>query len=144
MRWTAPILAAAALVLFAGDAPAAPKTSAGGVPCITSGTARKVGQDQDGNKLDCLWDTCTYCAVGNSINCSKLTTEYSNARDCHAVAAGSGSASIISRPPGGLSAYPGKLQPMPPSKPKRPQLPVYRGPLKLNGGGSGGSGPVIQ
>jgi hypothetical protein len=137
MRWTALILAAATILVSAGDALAAPKTSAGGNTCISTGTARKVGQDQNGNKLDCLWDTCTYCAVGTSINCSKLTTEYSNARDCHAAAAGSGSAGVVTRPPGGLSAYPGKLEPTQPTKPKRPVLPIYRGPLKLNNGGGG-------
>jgi hypothetical protein len=63
-----------------------------GQPCDSTGTARKTGTDDQGNKLDCLWDTCTFteCSTsgGTVSNCVKKT-EYSNARDCKAAAASS-------------------------------------------------------
>jgi hypothetical protein len=145
MKLTALLLAALLIPAVSSDAFAKPKTSAGGYTCISTGTARKVGTDQDGHKLDCLWDTCTYCAVGSTINCSKLTTEYSNARDCHPARMGAaGGAGITAIPNGGLRLSPGK----PPGvKPKpRPTIPpiVRNGGMRLkNFGGSGGSG-VIQ
>ena len=143
MKLTALILATILVAAGANDTLAKPKTSAGGQACISSGTARKVGTDQDGNKLDCLWDTCTYCSVGSSINCSKLTTEYSNARDCHSVRASSAAAGagISAIPNGGLKLNPGA----PPGvKPRpRPIMPpiVRKGGMRLN---SGGGAPVIQ
>lgn len=140
MKLTAIVLAALLIPSVAGDALAEPKTSAGGNTCISTGTARKVGTDQDGNKLDCLWDTCTYCSVGTSINCTKLTTEYSNARDCHPARMGSAAGAGISAiPNGGLKLNPG---PPPGVRPKpRPILPPIapNGGLRLNGGSGGGT-----
>lgn len=67
---------------MAGDALAAPKRPDGGT-CDSTGTARRVGTDESGAKVDCLWDTCTYteCSTsgGQISNCVKKTT-YSNAR----------------------------------------------------------------
>ena len=70
------------------DAFAKPKRSNGGT-CDSTGTARKTGTDQDGNKLDCLWDTCTFseCSTsGGTVSNCVQKTEYSNARDCKAAA----------------------------------------------------------
>jgi hypothetical protein len=67
------------------EALAEPKTSSTGVACNSTGTARKDGKDQDGNKVNCLWDTCTYCGTtSGQIDCSRQVTEYSNPRDCKA------------------------------------------------------------
>jgi hypothetical protein len=65
-----------------------------GQPCDSTGTARRTGTDQaTGEKLDCLFDTCTFteCSTsgGQVSNCVKKT-EYSNARDCKAAAASTG------------------------------------------------------
>lgn len=66
----------------------APKqTGPNGESCIKTGTERRDGEDQDGNKLNCLWDYCKYCdESGGRINCSIQKTSYSNPRDCHPVA----------------------------------------------------------
>ena len=67
---------------------AAPKRADGG-KCGSTGTGRKTGTDDQGNKMDCLWDTCTFTTCDTSgaavSNCVKKT-EYSNARDCKAAA----------------------------------------------------------
>jgi len=66
---------------------AAPNTNSKGQKCIKTGTERRVGTDQDGNKLDCLFDSCTTCkSVEGKIDCNSLSTEYTNARDCKPVA----------------------------------------------------------
>ena len=70
-------------------ADAVPKRSNGG-QCDTTGTQRKTGTDDQGNKLDCLWDTCTFTECGTSggeISSCVKKTEFSNARDCKAAAA---------------------------------------------------------
>jgi hypothetical protein len=67
---------------------AQPRRADGGA-CGSTGTARKTGTDDQGNKLDCLWDTCTYseCGTGGGQISNCVTkTEYSNARDCKAAA----------------------------------------------------------
>lgn len=69
-------------------ADAQPRRADGGA-CGSTGTERKTGTDDQGNKLDCLWDTCKYneCnGSGTHITCV-TKTEYSNARDCKAAAA---------------------------------------------------------
>jgi hypothetical protein len=78
------------LLAFIGvPATAAPKTSSNGTACETTGTARKDGKDDQGNKVNCLWDTCTFLECGTSggqiSNCVRKT-EYSNPSDCHAAA----------------------------------------------------------
>jgi hypothetical protein len=59
-----------------------------GETCTSSGTERRDGKDQaTGEKLNCLWDSCTYCAgPGGELDCSVKKTSYSNARDCKAAA----------------------------------------------------------
>jgi len=63
--------------------------SATGKTCESSGTERRDGKDDQGNKVNCLFDTCTYseCSTsgGQISNCVRKT-EYSNARDCKAAA----------------------------------------------------------
>jgi hypothetical protein len=76
------------VLAFASLADAQPRRADGGA-CGSTGTARKTGTDQQGNKLDCLWDTCTYseCGTGGGQISNCVTkTEYSNARDCKAAA----------------------------------------------------------
>jgi hypothetical protein len=67
---------------------AAPKSSTGKT-CESTGTERRDGKDDQGNKVNCLFDTCTYseCSTsgGQISNCVRKT-EYSNARDCKAAA----------------------------------------------------------
>jgi hypothetical protein len=100
------------------DVYAAPKTSSTGVACNSTGTARKDGKDQDGNKVNCQWDTCTYCGTTSGvIDCSKQLTEYSNPTDCHAAASifgGNGHQSVFSNGNLGLQ----QVQPTTP-KPKK-------------------------
>jgi hypothetical protein len=80
------LLCAALAALPATDAFAVPKAS-GGQTCESTGTARKDGKDDQGHKVNCLWDTCTYteCSTsgGQISNCVRKT-EYSNPSDCHA------------------------------------------------------------
>ena len=84
MRST-PFLCILFIGLLVPAADAAPKKSSTGAACTSSGTARKDGKDQDGNTVNCLWDTCTYCAgPQGELDCSVMKTEYSNARDCRA------------------------------------------------------------
>ncbi len=74
------------ILALTGLSDAKPRRSDGGA-CDTTGTARKTGADQQGNKLDCLWDTCTFteCSTsGGQISNCVQKTEYSNARDCKA------------------------------------------------------------
>ena len=69
-------------------ADAKPKRSNGGT-CDSTGTQRKTGTDDQGNKLDCLWDTCTFTECntsGGQISGCVQKTEFSNARDCKAAA----------------------------------------------------------
>lgn len=50
---------------------------------------RRDGKDQDGNKLNCLFDACTQlkCDVkGKTISNCRSETTYTNARDCKAAA----------------------------------------------------------
>lgn len=63
--------------------------SSGGVTCESTGTERRDGKDQDGNKVNCLFDSCTFteCSTsGGTISNCVRKTEYSNARDCKAAA----------------------------------------------------------
>lgn len=57
------------------------------VGSATCSTERRDGKDQDGNKVNCLFDACVQlkCDVSGSqiTNCIKETT-YSNPRDCKA------------------------------------------------------------
>jgi hypothetical protein len=78
------------------------KKSSTGVACNSTGTARKDGKDQDGHKMNCLWDTCTFCGTtSGTIDCSKQVTEYSNPTDCHPVAniQGPGGGTILKHSP---------------------------------------------
>jgi hypothetical protein len=88
MKHRAFIFGSLLVLACASLADAQPRRSNGGA-CDTTGTARRVGKDDQGNKLDCLWDTCTYSECGTSGgqigNCVQKT-EYSNARDCKAAA----------------------------------------------------------
>jgi hypothetical protein len=77
------VLSIALLAMTAPDVLAAPKQSSTGVACNSTGTARKDGKDQNGNKVNCEWDTCTYCGTTSGvIDCRIQLTEYSNPRDC--------------------------------------------------------------
>jgi hypothetical protein len=78
-----------AILLSSAMAVAAPKKASNGETCISTGEKRRVGTDAaTGEKLDCLWDYCTYCGTsGGQIDCNILKTEYSNARDCKPAAA---------------------------------------------------------
>jgi hypothetical protein len=86
MKHRAFILGTIIILALAGLSEAKPRRSDGGA-CDSTGTARKTGKDDQGNKLDCLWDTCTFTECGTSggqiSNCVQKT-EYSNARDCKA------------------------------------------------------------
>jgi hypothetical protein len=85
-------LAALLAAGWAAEAHAVPKRS-NGQACDSTGTARRTGTDQaTGEKLDCLFDTCTFmeCSTsGGTISNCVQKTEYSNARDCKAAAASS-------------------------------------------------------
>ena len=74
----------------------APKQSSTGETCTSSGEKRRIGKDAaTGEKLDCLFDYCTYCGTkGGAIDCSILKTEYSNARDCKAAASAGGAGAV--------------------------------------------------
>ncbi len=82
-------LASTTLLALGVATDAAPKKSGSGVTCSSTGTERRDGRDDSGNKVNCLFDFCTFteCGpVGNQIRCFQKT-EYSNARDCKAAAA---------------------------------------------------------
>jgi hypothetical protein len=82
------ILSAIMILALSSLADSAPKRSNGGA-CDSTGTARKTGKDDQGNNLDCLWDTCTFTECGTSggeISGCVKKTEYSNARDGKAAA----------------------------------------------------------
>ena len=120
MRWAAILLGAGVLLAMTAEVSAEPRRS-NGAACDSTGTARKDGKDQNGNKMNCQWDTCTYteCSTGSGSisNCVKKT-EYSNPTDCHAASATThGNQSVMPRN-GGLM----QLQPTP-GKP-----PVHRPP----------------
>lgn len=75
------------LVGFCWPAQAA-KVSSTGETCTSSGSTRRDGTDKDtGEKFNCLFDYCTYCSTsGGKIDCSRMVTEYSNARECRPAA----------------------------------------------------------
>lgn len=81
------------------DASAKPVRS-NGQACDSTGTGRKTGTDEQGNKLDCLWDTCTFseCSTNGTISNCVQKTEYSNARDCKAAAKGVKGTGVMSVP----------------------------------------------
>jgi hypothetical protein len=86
MKWAVIVLGLAFVatpITITTEAQAVQKSSTG-VACNSTGTARKDGKDAaTGEKLNCLWDTCTYCGTTNgTIDCSKQITEYSNPTDC--------------------------------------------------------------
>jgi hypothetical protein len=88
MRNSLAMLGAFLVLIPLSDGNAKPKRPDGGA-CDTTGTERKTGTDDQGNKLDCLWDTCTYTKCntsGGQISGCEKRTDYSNARDCKAVA----------------------------------------------------------
>lgn len=88
MRFSLVLLAAFLVLVPLTESHAKPKRSDGGA-CDTTGTARKTGKDDQGNSLDCLWDTCTFTQCdtnGGTISNCVQKTEYSNARDCKAAA----------------------------------------------------------
>ena len=88
MKKQAVIFCILAMATTASVSEARPKRSDGG-SCDSVGTARKTGTDEQGNKLDCLWDTCTFTQCntsGGQISGCVQKTEYSNARDCKAAA----------------------------------------------------------
>jgi hypothetical protein len=88
---------ALAILLPSVMAVAAPKKASNGETCTSSGEKRRTGTDAaTGEKLDCLWDYCTYCGTsGGQIDCSILKTEYSNARDCKPAASRAPGASVM-------------------------------------------------
>ena len=89
MQRLAFVFCAVLVLAMTSLADAKPKRSNGGT-CDSTGTARKTGTDDQGNKLDCLWDTCTFTecnTAGGQISGCVQKTEFSNARDCKAAAA---------------------------------------------------------
>jgi hypothetical protein len=96
---------------------AAPKTASNGETCIISGEKRRSGEDSvTKEKLDCLWDYCTYCGTsGGKIDCSILKTEYSNARDCKPAASRAPRTNVIPE-----AVNPGVLDPGTPPPKWRP------------------------
>lgn len=115
---------AAALLTLAMSLPAhaAPKSGPNGESCVSSGTVRRDGRDDQGNKVNCEWDFCTYCDQGNGqINCSVQKTSYSNPRDCRAAAS--------TRPGGSLRP------PVAPETLAPPDPPPPSGPGPLSPGG---------
>ncbi|MGD9915655.1 MAG: hypothetical protein AB7S80_16375 [Rhizobiaceae bacterium] len=96
----AAVLAGTFALSLSMDASAKPVRS-NGQACDSTGTARKTGTDEAGNKLDCLWDTCTFseCSTsGGTISGCVQKTEYSNARDCKAAARGVKGTGVMSVP----------------------------------------------
>ena len=84
------------LVVAAPVALAAPKKSNNGLHnCESTGTARKNGKDDQGNTVNCLWDTCTYTVIDDASGVIRKQTDYSNARDCTAAKTSPG----LVRPP---------------------------------------------
>ncbi len=89
MKHHALVFSTIIILALTGLSDAKPKRSNGGT-CNSTGTQRKTGTDDQGNKLDCLWDTCTFTECGTSggeISGCVKKTEFSNARDCKAAAA---------------------------------------------------------
>ena len=89
MKRLAFVLSSVMVLAMTSLADAKPKRADGGA-CDTTGTERREGKDQQGNKLDCLWDTCTFTECntsGGQISGCVQKTEFSNARDCKAAAA---------------------------------------------------------
>lgn len=88
MKRRAMVFGILSVLAFTGLSEAKPKRADGGA-CESTSTARKTGTDDQGNKLDCLWDTCTFTQCntsGGQISGCVQKTEYSNARDCKAAA----------------------------------------------------------
>jgi hypothetical protein len=80
---------------------AAPKKSTDGLyNCDSTGTARRDGKDDQGNKLNCLWDTCTYKVIDDKTGVIKQATDYSNPRDCHAASVRGGGGMQVPTPSG--------------------------------------------
>ena len=76
--------AIALLLLLLPLAAAAKPPKEGGGGCTSTGTERRVGTDDRGKRISCLWDTCvkTVCIeVDDRIRCGDETS-YSNPRDC--------------------------------------------------------------
>jgi hypothetical protein len=92
MKFPLALLGAFLILIPASQSDAKPRRSDGGA-CDSTGTGRKNGKDDQGNSVDCLWDTCTFTQCdtsgGTVSNCVKKT-EYSNARDCKPAAAKGG------------------------------------------------------
>lgn len=86
MKFAYALLALLLLLVQSSNSFAVPVRSNGGA-CDSTGSARRDGKDQNGNKVNCLFDSCTYTECGTSggtiSNCVKKT-EYSNPTDCHA------------------------------------------------------------
>ncbi|MHA1547029.1 MAG: hypothetical protein ACTSUY_11510 [Alphaproteobacteria bacterium] len=119
------------------DASAAPVKRRDGQACASTGTARK-DATQDGKKINCLFDTCTYTKCKetdgkiDTTKCSTVT-EHSNARDCKPVkstpiSGRPGSVFILTRP-GGNQLAPTKDKPrFPPLIGKFQTAPVINAP----------------
>jgi hypothetical protein len=63
------------------------KRGPNGEKCDSFGTERRNGKDQDGNTVNCLFDSCSFleCQTsGSTISGCVRKTVYSNARDCRA------------------------------------------------------------
>jgi hypothetical protein len=85
----------------------AKKSGPNGEACVSEGTQRRDGKDQDGNTVNCLWDTCTYCdQSGGQINCSIQKTSFSNPRDCRAAMTRPGAGTVLPETGGLLDAGP--------------------------------------
>ena len=92
-----PLFVMSLVVLPVFDASAAPIRRPDGGTCDSTGTTTRNGTDQDGNRVSCTWDYCTYsdCSTsGGSINSCVRKTTYSNPRNCQAAS----SRPNISRP----------------------------------------------
>ena len=85
MLRTTPFLCLFLAAVFVADAQAAPKKSSTGAACTSTGTERRDGKDEAGNKVNCLFDSCKFCAgPQGELDCSVMKTEYTNPRDCRA------------------------------------------------------------
>jgi hypothetical protein len=121
------------LIAPLADAMAAPTTNSKGQNCSKTGTERRVGKDQDGNKLDCLFDSCTTCkSVDGKIDCSTQSTEYTNARDCKPVVEpDAGPKSKLFFQMQKLGNPPAVLAPAPSTPKPQPQAPAAGGATRV-------------
>lgn len=88
MKRLAFVFGAIAVLAMTSLSDAAPKRCNGGT-CDSTGTSPRTGTDDQGNKLDCLWDNCTFTECntsGGQISGCVQKTEYSNARSGKAAA----------------------------------------------------------